>query len=153
MSCRCCRGARCSRRECRLCWAPRGKPWHHTAQPEETTSASWAAGPSSPTSTLTWLSLPSYNPTHSMSLFLQADTKVILFRIFFFRIYFLFVMWKLIMRRREVIDVPIPWIIFIVRPVLAIRPSSETKNLRGRYHTILGYDMLFPKREFIRIIG
>ena len=30
--------------------------------------------------------------------------------------------------------------IFIVRPVSAVKPSSVTENLRGRYHTISGYD-------------
>ena len=30
----------------------------------------------------------------------------------------------------------------IGRPVSAVRPSSVTENLRGRYHTISGYDML-----------
>ena len=28
----------------------------------------------------------------------------------------------------------------IVRPISAVRPSSITYNLRGRYHTISGYD-------------
>ena len=32
-------------------------------------------------------------------------------------------------------------IFFIVRPVSAVRPSSITGNLRGRYHTS-GYNML-----------
>ena len=32
--------------------------------------------------------------------------------------------------------------VFIVRPFSAIRPSSVTGNLRGRYHTILSYERL-----------
>ena len=32
-------------------------------------------------------------------------------------------------------------IFFIVRPVSAVRPSSVTDNLRGKYHAILDYDM------------
>ena len=32
-------------------------------------------------------------------------------------------------------------IVFIVRPVLSIRPYSVTDNLRGRYHTVSGYDI------------
>ena len=43
----------------------------------------------------------------------------------------------------EVNDEPIPqWNLFIVKPVSAVRPSSVTDNLRGRYHTISGCDML-----------
>ena len=32
--------------------------------------------------------------------------------------------------------------IFIAIPVLTARPSSVTDNLRGRYQTISGYDIL-----------
>ena len=46
------------------------------------------------------------------------------------------------MRKCRVIEVPIPQKIFIVRPVSAVRPSSVTDNLRGRYHSILGHDIL-----------
>ena len=31
---------------------------------------------------------------------------------------------------------------FIIRPVSAIRPSSVTDNLSGRYYVISGYEML-----------
>ena len=31
--------------------------------------------------------------------------------------------------------------IFIFRPVSAVRPYSESDNLRGTYHTISGYNM------------
>ena len=61
------------------------------------------------------------------------------FKIIYFRGYFTgaYIIWIC-----RVIDVPIPQQMFFVRPVSTVRPSSVNYNLRGRYHTISGYNML-----------
>ena len=54
---------------------------------------------------------------------------------------------KSISRRSMVNNEPIPrGIYFIRRPISGVRPSSVSDNLRGRYHTISGYDMLHSHR-------
>ena len=36
-----------------------------------------------------------------------------------------------------------PRMFFIVSPVTEVRPSSVTDNLRGMYHTIFDYEILY----------
>ena len=44
------------------------------------------------------------------------------------------------------------FLIFILRPVSAVRPSSVTDNLRGRHHAIWGNDMLLVATLLLDIL-